>query len=248
MNFTILRYEEIGSTNDEALRQAKIGAKEGLCIIARGQTAGRGRQGRPWISERDAGLFFSVVLRPRIDKKFLPLITLIAGVAVHDTLEELFAIDCDLKWVNDVLVNDKKICGILTETCETQKGLAVILGIGINLKSAGIPAELGETATSLEAETGLAPDFELLLRTLTQNLERNYLMLNEKNGADLVRDAWSKRSTYAFGCRVRVSFAEESIAGITRGLEPDGALRIETEGGEIRVVRAGEVARLRAIS
>src|SRR5215213_44253 len=133
MNFTILRFDEIESTNTEALEQAKRGADEGLCVVARRQTAGRGRKGRVWISEKDAGLFFSIVLRPPVETRFLPLVTLMSAVAVHDTLEALYEIECDIKWVNDILVHDKKICGILAETTETTKGLAVVAGIGINL-------------------------------------------------------------------------------------------------------------------
>src|SRR3712207_5305830 len=109
MNFTILRFETIGSTNTEALEQARRGADEGLCVVARQQTAGRGRHGRVWISEAGAGLFFSLVLRPKIETRFLPLITLMAAIAVHDALEENFALDCDIKWANDVHVGSKKI-------------------------------------------------------------------------------------------------------------------------------------------
>ena len=119
MNFTILRFDEIDSTNTEALNQARRGADEGLCVVARRQTAGRGRHGRTWISEKDAGLFFSVVLRPAIETRLLPLVTLMSAVAVHDALETLYEIDCDIKWVNDIHVAGKKICGILAETAET---------------------------------------------------------------------------------------------------------------------------------
>jgi hypothetical protein len=104
MNFTILRFDTIESTNTEALNQARRGADEGLCVVARQQTAGRGRHGRVWISEKDAGLFFSVVLRPPLEIRFLPLVTLMSAVAVHDTLETLYEIDCDIKWVNDIQV------------------------------------------------------------------------------------------------------------------------------------------------
>src|SRR5215204_485038 len=134
MNFTILRFDEIESTNTEALNQARRGADEGLGVVARRQTAGRGRMGRVWISEKDTGLFFSLVLRPPLEPRFLPLITLMSAIAVHDALETLYKIECDIKWVNDIHVRGKKICGILAETCDTAKGLAVVVGIGINLK------------------------------------------------------------------------------------------------------------------
>src|SRR5215207_5531191 len=118
MKFSLIPFDVLDSTNTEALRQAKLGAEEGVCVIARQQTSGRGRYGRVWVSERDAGLYFSIILRPKLDTQYLPLITLMAGVAVHETLKH-FRILPDIKWVNDVLVDEKKIAGILAETTET---------------------------------------------------------------------------------------------------------------------------------
>src|SRR5688572_8392446 len=149
MNFTILTFDILDSTNTEALKQAKLGAEEGLCIVARQQTAGRGRYGRPWVSERDAGVYMSIVLRPKLEMHELPSITLMSGVAVHDALSE-FGIKPDIKWVNDVLVIDRKIAGILAETTETSDGVAVVAGIGINLTSRNFPPDLVPTATSIE--------------------------------------------------------------------------------------------------
>lgn len=245
MNFTILRFDEIGSTNTEALNQAKKGADEGLCVVARRQTAGRGRHGRAWVSAKDAGLFFSVVLRPKVETPLLPLVTLMSAVAVHDTLETLFQIDCDIKWVNDIHAKGKKICGILAETTETTKGLAIVVGIGINLKSSNFPPEIAETATSVEAETGETPTVESLLQKLTFFLSEYCGLLYGANGAEKIRAEWIARSTYAFGKRVRVVLENETIYGTTRGIEENGALRVETETGEIRVVHAGEVEQLR---
>lgn len=245
MNFTILRFDEIESTNTEALNQARKGANEGLCVVARRQTAGRGRHGRAWISEPDAGLFFSIVLRPTVEMRFLPLITLMSAVAVHDTLETLYCIDCDIKWVNDIHASGKKICGILAETTETTKGLAVVVGIGINLKSANFPPEIAETATSLEAETKSAPNAEILLQKLTFYLSEYCDILYGASGAEKIRDEWTLRSSYAFGKSVRAVLENETIYGITRGIEENGALRIELETGEIRTVHAGDLEQLR---
>lgn len=151
MNITILTFDTLDSTNTEALKQARLGAEEGVCIVARQQSAGRGRHGRKWVSEKDAGLYFSIVLRPKIETQYLPLITLMTGVAVHDTLGEL-GIDADIKWVNDLLVNEKKICGILAETTETNDGPAVVVGIGINIKSSSFPPDIAYIATSIEEQ------------------------------------------------------------------------------------------------
>ncbi len=247
MNFTILRFETIESTNTEALNQAKRGADEGLCIVARQQTAGRGRHGRVWISEKDAGLFFSIVLRPRIEMRFLPLVTLMTAVAVHDTLETLYAIDCDIKWVNDIHVRGKKICGILAETCETSKGLAVVVGIGINLKSSNFPSEIAETATSIESEANKTSNAENLLQKLTFYLAQNCDILYGANGAEKIRDEWTGRSSYAFGKSVKVVLENEMIHGITQGIEENGALRVRQDSGEIRIVHAGDVTQLRQV-
>jgi BirA family transcriptional regulator, biotin operon repressor / biotin---[acetyl-CoA-carboxylase] ligase len=246
MNFTILRFDTIDSTNTEALNQARRGAEEGLCVVARRQTAGRGRHGRVWISDEDAGIYFSVVLRPRVETRFLPLLTLTAAIAVHDALEQLHSIDCDIKWANDVHVGGKKICGILAETCETAKGLAIVVGIGVNLKSSNFPPEIATVATSVEAETGRAPDAEKLLEVLTKRLAHFYEIFQAENGAEKIRDEWTRRSSYAFGKTVRVALENETFHGTTRGIEENGALRVETATGEIRIVAAGDVTNLRA--
>lgn len=245
MKFTILRFDSIGSTNTEAINEAKLGAAEGLCIVAREQTAGRGRHGRTWVSEKDSGLYFSLVLHPKIGMRFLPLITLMTAVAVHDTLETVFQIDCDIKWVNDIHVHGKKVCGILAETVETERGLAVIVGIGINLKSSNFPPELAETATSIQNETGKSPNVETFLPVLTSFLEKYCDLLYED--AEKIRAEWSKRSSYAFGKNVRVVLENETIYGTTRGIEENGALRLELENGEIKIIHAGDVEQLRKI-
>ena len=247
MNFTILRFDTIESTNTEALNQARRGASEGLCVIAKQQTAGRGRHGRNWVSEKDSGLYFSIVLRPKIAPRFLPLITLMTAVAVHDTLEELYKIECDIKWVNDIHVRDKKICGILAETCDTPKGLAIIVGIGINLKSSNFPPEIAETATSIENETSKNPNAEELLQTLTHYFADFYEVLILENGAEKIRQNWTERSSYAFGKTVRVNLENETIFGTTRGIEENGALRVETDKGEIKIIHAGDVEQLRKV-
>ncbi len=245
MNFTILRFDSLGSTNTEALNQARRGAGEGLCIVARQQTEGRGRHGRVWISPKDAGLYFSVIMRPKLKTSFLPLITLMSGVAVHDALEDAFDLDCDIKWSNDIHVQGRKICGILAETCETAKGLAVVVGIGINLKSTNFPSELKEVATSIEQETQESPDYEKLLLALTVFFAKFCDLLYSADGAEKIRREWVRRSSYAFGKKVRVVAENETIFGTTRGIEENGALRLQTETGEVRLIHAGDVERLR---
>lgn len=245
MNFTILRFDTIGSTNTEALNQAKRGAEEGLCVVAREQTAGRGRHGRTWVSSKDTGLYFSIVLRPKTEIKFLPLLTLMSAVIVTEVLRELYQIKTDIKWANDIHVADKKICGILAETAETKKGLAVVVGIGINLTSENFPPELEEIATSIEAEIGAKPNPEDILQNLTKQSAKFYGIFSGENGAERIREEWAKNSSYFFGKPVRVRTENKTIVGKTCGIEENGALRVKTDGGEIKTVQAGDVEKLR---
>ena len=241
-----IRFDSLPSTNTEAARQAQRGAPEGLCVVAREQTAGRGRRERAWLSPADAGLYFSIVLRPvSLEKRFWPLVTLMAAVAVHDSLLEAYDLTTDIKWPNDILVNDRKLCGILAETVETVAGSAVILGIGINLKESAFPEALRDSVTSVEALIGDKADREKLLAALRHSIVRRYEMLLTSDGAERILRGWAERSSYAHGARVRVESEEEVLEGVTRGLEADGALRVETHAGEIKIVRAGEITTLR---
>jgi BirA family biotin operon repressor/biotin-[acetyl-CoA-carboxylase] ligase len=242
---TILRFDTLPSTNTEAARQAARGAPEGLCVVAREQTEGRGRQQRRWVSPRDAGLYFSIVLRPQLELRAWPLITLMAAAAVADALADACGLPVDIKWPNDIYAEGRKLCGILAETVETGAGLACILGIGINLKDTALPSDLGAATASVEALTGRAPDVEFLLRALTNAIAERYRILHATGGCAQTISAWTARSSYAEGRRVRVSLETEPLEGWTRGLEPDGALRVETDAGEIRIVRAGDVIALR---
>lgn len=241
----ILRFDSLPSTNTEAARAAMTGAAEGLCVVAREQTSGRGRQQRVWVSPPDAGLYFSILLRPRLDTSRWPLITLMAAVAVTDALAEACALAVDIKWPNDIYGGERKLGGILAEMIETPGGRACVVGIGLNLRESALTAELLETATAVETLTGRPPDVEQLLQSLTRAIAERYHALQEPLGTKRTLDEWTAHSTYAHGKRVRVALDAEQLEGVTRGLEPDGALRVETEAGEIRIIRAGDVTALR---
>jgi BirA family biotin operon repressor/biotin-[acetyl-CoA-carboxylase] ligase len=242
---TILRFDSLPSTNTEAARAAVNGAAEGLCVVAREQTRGRGRQQRVWVSPMDAGLYFSIVLRPRLDTSRWPLLTLMAALAVTDTLAESYALAVDIKWPNDIYADERKLGGILAEMIETPLGHACIVGIGLNLKKNAFPAELREVATAVETLTGQLPDVERLLSSLVRAIAHRYHLLEEPDGAQQTLDDWTARSSYACGKQVRVALDQGIIEGVTRGLEPDGALRVETRAGEIKIIRAGDVTALR---
>jgi BirA family biotin operon repressor/biotin-[acetyl-CoA-carboxylase] ligase len=241
----ILRFDSLPSTNTEAARQAALGVPEGLCVLAREQTAGRGRRERSWVSPKDAGLYLSVVLRPTLETRLWPLITLAAALSVRDALHAACGLAADIKWPNDLLAGERKLCGILAETADGARGRAVVLGIGVNLRRGAFPPELNATATSVEEQTTRAPDAEQLLAALTRALAARYETLHAADGAAEILREWQRHSTYAHGRRVRVALATETFNGITRGLDPDGALRVETIEGTIRTVTAGDVTAVR---
>ncbi|HBB89571.1 MAG TPA: biotin--[acetyl-CoA-carboxylase] ligase [Blastocatellia bacterium] len=244
-NPQILHFNSLPSTNLEAARRAAEGAAEGLSVVASEQTAGRGRRQRQWASPLGAGLYFSVILRPQFEQSLWPLLTLMAALAAHDALLAAFSLETDIKWPNDILVNEKKLCGILAETVDTPSGRAVVVGIGINLTQNAFPPELETIATSVEAVTGASPELANLLAALVRELATHYDVLNGPGGnAEIIRE-WCMRSSYCEGKMIRVTDGGETVVGTTRGLERDGALRVETDDGEIRVLRAGDVSSVR---
>ena len=237
----ILRFESLPSTNTELAREASAGAAEGLTIVADEQTAGRGRLQRAWSSPKGAGLYFSTLLRPTIPQDRWPLITFMAAVAVGDALHEAGGVTTDIKWPNDLLSGERKICGILAEAVDTPGGRAVVLGIGINLTSEAFPSELAAVATSVAEASGRTPERETLLAALVGAVGRWYSLLHEPDGAEKIVAAWTSRSSYASGKAVQVANGDEVWQGITRGVERDGALRLETTDG-VKLVRAGDVS------
>jgi BirA family biotin operon repressor/biotin-[acetyl-CoA-carboxylase] ligase len=249
MDFTFVRFDSIDSTNAEAMREARLGAAEGVCIVANAQTAGRGRHGREWRSDPGSGLYFSLVLRPKLKPEQLPLITLMAGVAACDALRTL-NIEADIKWVNDLLVKEKKIGGVLCETAETPTGVAVVVGIGINVLSSMLTGELAETATSIEREIPQGSEnadmFSSVEASLKDFIAKYYAELQGENGPDAILESWRQRSTYHSGKAVRVTTGNETFDGVTDGIEANGALRVKREDGRVTIVSAGDVQRLRA--
>lgn len=240
----VLRYESVTSTNSEVARLAMEGAEEGVGVVADEQTAGRGRLQRAWSSPKGAGLYFSMLLRPRIAPDRWPLITFVAALAAGDALLEGGAVQTDIKWPNDLLVNERKICGILAEAIETPNGRAVVVGIGINLTNNAFPENLLSVATSVAQESGRQPEREAILAALLSALARWYSLLHEPDGAEKIVAAWTSRSSYASDKLVRVTNSDEVLQGTTRGVDNYGALRLETAQG-IQLIRAGDVTNVR---
>ena len=244
----VIRYASLPSTNTEAARLAAQGAEEGLCIVAEEQTAGRGRLQRSWLSPKGAGIYFSILLRPLIPLDQWPLITFVAALAVSDALRVACDLETDIKWPNDLLAGERKICGILAETIDTPQGRGVVVGIGINLTKEAFPADLTNLAISVEEATNRHPEKESILAALVQAMADWYSALQETGGPGKIIKAWAARSSYAEGKWVRVINGGDVISGITRGVESDGALRVETSSAGMRIIRTGDVASVRSAS
>jgi len=242
MQFQLLHFETLDSTNREAADQARNGAAEGLTVIADEQTAGRGRQGRVWTSNKGKGAYFSTVLRPTFDARHYTLIPLAAAIAVYDALLKVWLITADIKWPNDILVDEKKICGILSEMIDTPSGHAIVLGIGINLRDAD--PELN--ATSIDAESQFPATRGEVIAAVHEQLAIHYERLATQPTS--IPKEWSRRSSYFIGKEVSVDLGNgEAYTGTTCGLEESGALRVRLPDGSLKAVHAGDVTRLRKV-
>jgi BirA family transcriptional regulator, biotin operon repressor / biotin---[acetyl-CoA-carboxylase] ligase len=242
----ILRYDSVASTNDIARELAVEGAPEGLCVIARTQTSGRGRQGHSWLSPPGDGLYLSLILRPQIKISDCAMITLSAAVGVAETLILDYKIEADIKWPNDVLASGKKICGILVESAIQDGQLQyAVMGIGVNIAQRSFPAEIETSATSLFLETGRLIEPEEFARPMLERLEAWYVtaVAHPKE----VIERWEELSSSARDRRVGIESIDGAMEGVTRGLTLSGALKLELATGEIREIVAGEVS-LRATS
>jgi BirA family biotin operon repressor/biotin-[acetyl-CoA-carboxylase] ligase len=238
----IYHYFKTTSTNSIALELGHAGEPHGALVIAEEQTGGRGRSGRAWHSEKTSGIYISALLRPQISPLVAPVITMVAGLAVRDAVEEETGIAPDLRWPNDLLARGKKFCGILTEMyAEPSQIRFVVVGIGINVNHAMIPAELAPIATSLRILTGRPASRLQLVVRLLHHLE-NYYNRFLSEGVQPILARFTEVSSYARGKRVRIAALDESYVGTTDGLEPNGLLRVRRDDGKISVVISGDVS------
>lgn len=229
----------VTSTMDIAAALASDDAPAGIVVCADEQTAGRGRRGRTWQSPPGAGLYFSLLSRPRLNARALPLVTLAAGVGVRDGLERATGLSTDLKWPNDVLVGRGKLAGILTEgSALGSQDQAVIIGIGVNLRRASYPPEVAARATSLEEELGRSVDRGHVLAELLRSLVDSVAAVERDR--DGILQAWRRSASSAVGAQVEWTDAGTTKRGITAGIDDTGALLIDT-GNRRECVFAGEV-------
>ena len=230
-------YDTIDSTMHEAEALALAGAASGAAVVADEQSAGLGRHGHSWHSERNAGLYCSVVIRRALPPDSLPLLTLALGLAAAEAVDRVSGAACDIRWPNDLMIGDRKTGGILVQLV-SQPGArqTAVAGIGINIAHTEFPPDLEDLATSLLLETGRAPSREELLIELLPAADRWCDLLADRGRAAIIGQ-FSRRSTYALGRRV---FAGDLI-GTTAGLTDGGFLLIDTDDGRRETILAGGV-------
>lgn len=241
----IYHFFKTDSTNHVGLDLGHAGEPEGTVILAEEQAAGRGRAGRSWHSERAAGIYVTVLLRPKLAPVQAPLLTMMAGLSAHAAVEKVTGLAADLKWPNDLLIRGKKVGGILTEM-HAEPGLVrfVIVGIGLNVNQERFPGELANTATSLRMETGKPHSRMELLVWLLREFESDYNRFLREGVASVVK-RFEVVSSYASGKRVRVTNGVETYVGTTAGLGPEGLLQVERDDGRVVTVIAGDVTEAR---
>lgn len=229
----------VGSTMDEAASLAVDDPRAGVVIGADEQTGGRGRRGHTWHSPPGAGLYFSWLSRPALDASALPLVTLAAGVGVHQGIKHATGLSADLKWPNDVLIGGRKVAGILAEGVSLGSAeQAVVIGVGVNVRHAIYPPDLVSKATSLEVELGRPPDRGQVLVEILRGLVDSVAAL-ERDRDGILR-AWRDAARSAEGVPVEWTDVVSLKRGTTAGIDETGALLIRTADRVERVI-AGEV-------
>lgn len=239
----IVYFNSIDSTNNEAKKLASSGCSEGIVIISEEQTMGRGRLGRNWVSPKFKGIWMSIVLRPDIDPMNVAKITQVGAAAVLKAIKEQ-GINAYIKWPNDIVLNNKKVCGILTEMSgEINNVNYVVMGIGINVNidKEDFPEEIEEIATSLKIEEGKSIERKALVASILNNLEELYkeFIKNEdiKTSIDICRE-----NSILIGKSVRIINRNDEIQAQALDLSDDGKLIVKYQDGSIHEVISGEVS------
>jgi len=235
----IFAFDLIDSTNLKAKALAREGASEGTIVIAEEQTAGRGRFSRAWFSERGKNLTFSLIIKPKIKNEYNGILSLYAGLAVAQAIQNILHTTPKCKWPNDVLLGDKKVCGILSEAILMNDiPEAIIIGIGINVNQTYFPEEIKQTATSLSLYAGKQFNRFEVLAAVLERLENLYgdiqkgLLIN-------ILDGW-KHYCSMFGKEISINQSGQLTKGIAIGLDNDGGLLMQTKNGKIKIL-AGDV-------
>jgi len=238
-DFHLLSYQELDSTNEEAKRLAVGGASHGAFVWGKSQTAGKGRSGREWVSKQ-GNLFVSVLLSPDVALKHYQEVSFVAALAVKEMLEPIVGdeYELSLKWPNDVLLDGKKIAGILLESVSIDNKDWLIVGVGLNVDS--FPKKVRYPATCLTQSGVQIISAKIALSRFIHHFVGRYDMWI-KEGFAPVRLAWCD-SGYRFGKQVAMESGDEHIEGIFADINDDGAMVVKTQSGELREIVAGEMS------
>lgn len=237
-------YKETGSTNLDAKALAEKGEESGALVVADMQTAGRGRRGHGWVAPEGKNIYMTLLLRPDCMPDKAAALTLVMAIAVYEAVCEIISAEsCGIKWPNDVVVNGKKICGILTEmSAEPECIHYVVTGAGINVNQEEFPEEIRETATSLYLESGKKTDRSKLVARVMHYFEQNYALFEKSWNLENLRDKYNDM-LINMDRQVRVLDPKGAYDGIARGINEKGELIVErSDNGETVNVYAGEVS------
>lgn len=237
---TIVVLDCVDSTNDYIKRIGNSRAENGTVVVAREQLCGRGRLGRSWLSQKDEGLMFSILLKPDMPPSQVSQITPLAGLAVCKALREATGLDCRIKWPNDIVLGNKKLVGILTEmSTEFEAVEYIVTGVGINVEQTQFPSEIAGKASSLLLEAGRRFDKNRLLVKVLEQIEKE-LCENDLRLTSKALEQYSKLCV-TIGRRVTFTRGTALLSGTAIGVDDDGQLRVKTEDNSICVVNSGEV-------
>ena len=238
----VLYFDETDSTNTEAKRAAEAGAPHGTLAVADYQTMGKGRRGRNWTPPRGVGIWMSILIRPALHPSCASMLTLVAALAVADGIKRICGLDSRIKWPNDVVINGKKVCGILTEmSTELECINYVVTGIGINANIESFPEEIRDVAASLYLETGKRVKRSRLIGAVMEAYEGYYSRFMERGDMSGLLDAYNGLLANRDNA-VRVLDPEDEYTGTALGIDPMGRLLVRTDDGFIRSVLSGEVS------
>ncbi len=240
-------WDELNSTNDRALTLAQMDGHQGTIVLARSQTAGRGRHGRNWLSPPEAGLYMSVLVRQSTPLANLSLITLASGLAVAMAIEITSGLKIGLKWVNDLVLDGGKVGGILAElkqgpineNGQIDQSLVIGIGLNINKNKVDLPAELEQKVRWLEDKAISAVDRNLLVSQIAFELEQILALLNSGQST-FILDTWRQYSV-TLGETIRATVGEKNIDGLALDIDDSGALLVQTANG-MQQLHAGEIS------
>ncbi|PIC87807.1 biotin--[acetyl-CoA-carboxylase] ligase [Sporosarcina sp. P20a] len=239
---TINYFTTVPTTQTIAHEDAQNGAEDGTLIISEEQTAGKGRLARPWKSKANRGIWMSLIIRPDLAPQYAPQLTLVAAVAIVRAIEEVADIQPVIKWPNDILINGKKVTGILTELqSDPDRVKAIILGMGINAnqQQSDFPEELQTIATSLRIEKGEMINRAQLVAAILKYLEQ-YTDLYVEKGFAPIKILWESYAAIT-GKKIKASMVHETVEGIALGISHDGMLELRLADGTVRGIYSADI-------